>query len=220
MIIQTWCQTDRQMPVKRTIPVSTGDVVFVKGSDSKHSSLDLHILRSTNSGKSVLRKALHCNHNDASPTIISPKFKTVENKFLLKPNPFNSPEDHHSHPSPHCRPQVSFPVQPSLKPKLREEPTKPWIPLSQNEEINLVPVLMPDFQLNDQPCLTPRRLTPPPISTYQQLPVDQLTLSPSLSLELDVSHYADDEQSVPSHSNQSDALFDEGHSPEDDERLD
>ena len=174
--------------------ISQGDFVFIKGSDSKHTSLDPHIATKTD--------ALHSNHNDVRPLAISSKFKTVDNKFLVKSYPPEQKCPNLKSNQPHST--SPYTMYPKLRPLSRTH-TTPWHPIDLEDCSDLIPLsLSPKTNstiyletLGDQP---PSDASPQPsmesLNTFDSPDYPDLDLTSPVRQSSNNGQPADDELSL------------------------
>ena len=126
------------------------------------------MIKSENSNKSVVRKALHTNCHDDRPMNISPRTKLVDNKFLVKPPQFKMTRQVISpNPTPKesvLQKPISYsqgpsqeqitclnPVPPKLPPKM---PTLQWTPFTKEDEDSLlIPLQTADLTFPERPLV-------------------------------------------------------------------
>ena len=197
--------------------VERGDIVFVRDDDSKHTSLDPHIVIDTDDpSKSLLKKALYSNPVSRKPLSLSTRSRLVENKFILKPTPFSLPR------TPLA--ESPDPIVPNVVTQLVSSTSKPtvsWSPLDDELELDLIPIEADVSRTNpDISVYTPERDHPHlPVDTPPEVYPHQLDFDHPESSS-DQSHNADDEDSESDSSNSPVLLFDGDDHIEIPERLD
>ena len=131
---------------------NTGEIVFIKDGESKHTTRDPHLVINSEGQKSALCKALHSFPTDGRPLNLSSKPKIVDNKFLYRPQNFNEsrPTKYDDEAQDiHAEDAVIF-INPSDE--------QQWIPTCQESTEPLIPVIEPLCNQHS-PAASPDRLS-------------------------------------------------------------
>ena len=183
--------------------VSQGDLVYLKGSDSKHVSLDPHlVLKTDNPRRTIIKKTLHSSANADSPLTFSTQTKIVDSKFIFRPTPFRTPT---TQMESDLDEPTNYDTLSSKLPCGKED--APWHPVSDNAP-ELIPLTIDDDQTSgDLPDAYPNRPYTPPIA-MGPVPDPRSLSSTSASSQSNESQFADDESPPSESSDSSVRLFD------------